>query len=83
MLPDRCNINRRSRRKKDAKIVAVPQTKVSQEFGKINDIIDLTSFFREKLEHFIKHHKDMESGKFVKIVKWEEKSAASELYRRQ
>ena len=64
---------------KDAKIVAVPQTKVSQEFGKINDILDLTSFFREKLEHFIKHHKDMESGKFVKIVKWEEKSAAERI----
>jgi inorganic pyrophosphatase len=64
---------------KDAKIVAVPQTKVSQEFGKINDILDLTSFFREKLEHFIKHHKDMESGKFVKIVKWEEKGSAERI----
>lgn len=64
---------------KDAKIIAVPQTKISQEFGEINDIIDLTSFFREKLEHFIKHHKDMESGKFVKIVKWEEKSAAERI----
>jgi inorganic pyrophosphatase len=61
---------------KDTKIVAVPHTKVSQEFSKINDILDLTSFFREKLEHFIKHHKDMESGKFVKVVKWEEKSTA-------
>jgi inorganic pyrophosphatase len=64
---------------KDAKIIAVPQTKVSQEFGKINDIHDLTSFFREKLEHFIKHHKDMESGKFVKVLKWEEKSAAEQI----
>jgi inorganic pyrophosphatase len=32
---------------KDTKIVAVPHTKVSQEFGKINNILDLTLFFRE------------------------------------
>jgi inorganic pyrophosphatase len=64
---------------KDAKIVAVPQTTVSQEFGKINDIQDLNTFFRAKLEHFIKHHKDMESSKFVGIVKWEEKIVAERI----
>lgn len=64
---------------KDAKIIAIPQTKVTQEFDKINDILGLTSFFREKLEHFIKHHKDMESGKFVKVVKWEGKRAAERI----
>lgn len=64
---------------KDAKIVAVPQATVSQEFGKINDILDLGTFFRAKLEHFIKHHKDMESSKFVRIVKWEEKIVAERI----
>jgi inorganic pyrophosphatase len=78
MLTDRSNFNRRSRRK-DAKIVAVPQTTVSLEFGKINDILDLTTFLRAKLEHFIKHHKDMEPGKFVRIVKWEEKIVAERI----
>jgi inorganic pyrophosphatase len=63
----------------DAKIIAVPQTAVSQEFGKINDIVDLTTFFRAKLEHFIKHHKDMEPGKFARIVKWEEKIVAEQI----
>jgi inorganic pyrophosphatase len=61
---------------KDAKIIAVPAAAVSQEFGNINDIRDLTTFFRAKLEHFIKHHKDMEPGKFVRIVRWEKKIAA-------
>ena len=64
---------------KDAKIVAVPQATVSQEFSKINDILDLSTFFRAKLEHFIKHHKDMEPGKFVRIVKWEEKIVAERI----
>lgn len=64
---------------KDAKIIAIPHSKVTQEFGKINDILDLTSFSREKLEHFIKHHKDMESGKFVKVVEWEGKRAAERI----
>ena len=34
----------------DSKIVAVQQTKVSPEFSKINDVIDLPTFFRHKLE---------------------------------
>jgi inorganic pyrophosphatase len=73
--------NRRSRRK-DAKIIAVPVATVSQEFGKINDIRDLTTFFRAKLDHFIKHHKDMEPGKFVRIVNWEEKTVAERIISR-
>jgi inorganic pyrophosphatase len=64
---------------KDAKIVAVPQNMVSQELSKINDILDLGTFFRAKLEHFIKHHKDLEPGKFVRIVKWEEKIVAERI----
>jgi inorganic pyrophosphatase len=67
---------------KDAKIIAVPVATVSQEFGKINDIRDLTTFFRAKLEHFIKHHKDMEPGKFVRIVNWEEKIVAERIISR-
>jgi inorganic pyrophosphatase len=64
---------------KDAKIVAVPQNAVSQEFGKINDILDPGTFLRAKLEHFIKHHKDLEAGKFVRIVEWEEKIVAERI----
>jgi inorganic pyrophosphatase len=64
---------------KDAKIIAVPEATVSQEFGKVDDILDLDTFFRAKLEHFIKHHKDMEPGKFVRIVKWEEKNVAEQI----
>jgi inorganic pyrophosphatase len=64
---------------KDAKIIAVPQTAVSIEFGKINDIVNLNTFFRAKLEHFIKHHKDMEPAKFVRIVKWEGKIVAEQI----
>jgi inorganic pyrophosphatase len=32
---------------KDAKVVAVPQATVSQEFSKINDILDLSTLFSE------------------------------------
>ena len=60
----------------DLKIVAVPQIKVSPEFSKIKDIIDLPAFFRDKLEHFIRHHKDLEAGKFVKQIRWEDKGVA-------
>jgi inorganic pyrophosphatase len=60
----------------DSKIIAVPQTKVSPEFSKIKDVIDLPVFFRDKLEHFIRHHKDLEAGKFVNQIRWEDKGVA-------
>ena len=63
----------------DVKIIAVPLTMISLEFDKVNNIYDLPVFFREKLEHIIRHHKDLESGKFVKGIKWEEKYAAEQI----
>jgi len=29
-----------------------------------------------QLKHFIEHHKDLEEGKYVKVVGWEGKDAA-------
>jgi inorganic pyrophosphatase len=31
---------------------------------------------RTRLKHFIEHHKDLEEGKYVKLLRWEGKDAA-------
>lgn len=60
----------------DAKIIAVPHTKFSKEYDSIKDIDDLPQLLREQIQHFFKHYKDLETGKWVKIYGWENSKLA-------
>jgi inorganic pyrophosphatase len=63
----------------DSKVVAVPVTKVDPSFSNIDDIKDIPNYMRNKLQHFIEHHKDLEKNKYVKIVGWKCKESAKKL----
>lgn len=63
----------------DSKIIAVPAGKVDPSFSDIKDIKDIPNEIREKLEHFIQHHKDLESGKYVRMLGWRCKEEAKKL----
>jgi len=63
----------------DSKIIAVPTAKADPSFSDITDINDIPNEIREKLEHFIEHHKDLEKGKFVKMLGWKCKDEAKQL----
>jgi inorganic pyrophosphatase len=74
----------------DAKIIAVPIEKVDPRFKNINDINDLPDIIRKKIEHFFMHYKELEEGKWVKILGWKGRDeavrrilAAMERYRQQ
>jgi inorganic pyrophosphatase len=58
----------------DSKIIAVPAK--DEEFSDIHDIKDITKSARKQIEHFFKHHKELEKGKFIKIMGWREKETA-------
>lgn len=58
---------------KDSKIIAVP---TSGEFSSAQEIGDIGESDREKIEHFFEHHKELETGKFIKIIGWGEREAA-------
>lgn len=60
----------------DSKIIAVPITEVDSKFSGITDLKNIPDYMLSKLEHFIKHHKDLEEGKYVKLKAWEGKEAA-------
>jgi inorganic pyrophosphatase len=54
----------------DEKIVAVPSQHISQRFDTIANVRDLPEITVRQIEHFFAHYKDLEPGKWVKIVRW-------------
>ncbi len=61
---------------KDAKIVAVPVEKIDPRFENIKDISDLPSNIRERIAHFFEHYKELEKGKWVKVIGWKNREEA-------
>ena len=54
----------------DEKIIAVPTTKLTRRYEKVGSYVDLPSITIEQIEHFFAHYKDLEPGKWVKILRW-------------
>jgi inorganic pyrophosphatase len=63
----------------DSKIVAVPVEKVDSYYSALNDLTSLSIPIRNKLEHFIQHHKDLEEYKYVNIIGWKNKNVAEKI----
>ncbi|CUX97395.1 inorganic diphosphatase [Candidatus Hoaglandella endobia] len=60
----------------DAKLIAVPHTKLSNEYDHIQDIYDLPPLLRAQITHFFERYKDLEAGKWVKVNGWKNAEAA-------
>ena len=60
----------------DAKLVAVPHTKLTKIYDDVNDIEDLPKLLRDQIEHFFENYKDLETGKWVKVEGWDNAAAA-------
>ena len=54
----------------DEKILAVPSSKLTARYDKIQNYTDLPQITIEQVEHFFTHYKDLEPGKWVKILRW-------------
>jgi inorganic pyrophosphatase len=63
----------------DEKIIAVPSDKVSAIYKKIRTYEDLPEMLIARIAHFFEHYKDLERGKWVKIVKWGGDTQAHEM----
>jgi len=63
----------------DEKIVAVPTTKLTRRYEKVENYTDLPQITIEQIEHFFTHYKDLEPGKWVKIVRWVDAAEAKKL----
>ena len=54
----------------DEKIIAVPVSRVTKRYAHTANYTDLPEITLQQIQHFFEQYKDLESGKWVKIVKW-------------
>src|SRR5580698_7229070 len=64
---------------RDEKIVAVPSAHISARFDGIANHSDLPDITVKQIEHFFAHYKDLEPGKWVKILGWGDATEARKL----
>jgi inorganic pyrophosphatase len=60
----------------DSKIVAIPTSKIDPSFSTVSDIKDVPQHLKDQIKHFFEHYKELEKGKFVKILGWEGRQLA-------
>jgi len=54
----------------DEKIIAVPSSKLTQRYDKVKSFGDLPEITLAQIQHFFEHYKDLERGKWVKVLRW-------------
>lgn len=55
----------------DAKLLAVPVEKLCGMYKDIKTYEDIPAWTLNQIAHFFEHYKDLEKGKWVKVVGWE------------
>lgn len=60
----------------DAKLVAVPHSKITRLYDDVKEVTDLPELLREQIKHFFENYKDLENGKWVKVQGWGNADAA-------
>jgi len=63
----------------DEKIVAVPSSKLTKRYDKVQNYTDMPPISIEQIEHFFSHYKDLEPGKWVEFAGWGDAEAARSL----
>jgi len=63
----------------DEKIIAVPSANLTARYEAIQRHTDLPQITIQQIEHFFSHYKDLEPGKWVKIVRWGDVEEAREM----
>ena len=62
----------------DSKLVAVPTEKICAMYKGIQSMEDLPELLVSQIKHFFEHYKDLEPGKWVKVVGWDGIEAAKD-----
>jgi inorganic pyrophosphatase len=63
----------------DEKIIAVPSPKLTQRYVAVKNYTDLPRITLEQIQHFFEHYKDLEPGKWVKVLGWGDAAQARAL----
>ena len=54
----------------DEKIIAVPVPRLTRRYENVHSYKDLPEITIQQIEHFFAHYKDLETGKWVKLLGW-------------
>lgn len=54
----------------DEKIIAVPVPRLTRRYENVHNYLDLPDITVKQIEHFFEHYKDLENGKWVKMLGW-------------
>jgi len=63
----------------DEKIIAVPVPRLTRRYESVYEYDDLPDITVKQIEHFFAHYKDLEPGKWVKVLGWGNAAAAKEI----
>jgi len=65
----------------DEKILAVPSSRLTTRYAHVTEHTDLPKITLEQIVHFFTHYKDLEPGKWVKLLGWRDADHARALVR--
>jgi inorganic pyrophosphatase len=65
----------------DEKVLMVPVDKLHPFYSRIENYKDIPTILCEQIAHFFQHYKDLEKGKWVKIVRWGDAQEAKQVIR--
>ena len=63
----------------DPKLVCIPVTKLDRRFENVKEMNDLPELFKNQLEQFYIHYKNLEEGKWVKTDGWGDAAEAKKV----
>jgi inorganic pyrophosphatase len=63
----------------DEKIIAVPVPKLTKRYEHVINYTDMPEITLQQIQHFFEHYKDLEPGKWVKVVGWGDAQEAKKL----
>jgi inorganic pyrophosphatase len=65
----------------DEKIIAVPVPKLTKRYEHVMNYTDMPEITLQQIQHFFEHYKDLEPGKWVKMLGWGDATEARRLIR--
>ena len=54
----------------DEKVLAVPVPKLTKRYAHVTNYTDMPEITLQQIRHFFEHYKDLEHGKWVKVLRW-------------
>jgi len=63
----------------DEKILAVPVPKLTKRYQNVHNYTDLPQITLDQIQHFFEHYKDLEPGKWVRLLGWGDADKAKQL----